>query len=59
MDKVISTSRIEDFPGVVILADEQNIITEEQMNDLVKEYSIDDAAFGISFSKWLKKKDKT
>ncbi len=46
--------RIEDFPGVVILENENGVITKESLDELVKEYrQWDDMINGGSFTEWL------
>ena len=46
--------RIEDFPGVVILANEEGVVTKGNIDALVQEYiEWDEMVNGGSFTKWL------
>jgi len=46
--------KIEDFPGVVILANEDGIVTKEKLDELVAEYrEWDEMVNGGSFTTWL------
>ena len=44
--------RIEDFPGVVILADENDVVTEDKLNQHILAYA-KSGSFHITFTQWL------
>ena len=44
--------RIEDFPGVVILAGENDIITERKLNQYILAYA-KSGYLDITFTQWL------
>lgn len=44
--------KIEDFPGVVILADENDVVTEDKLNRHILAYA-KSGCFDITFTQWL------
>lgn len=53
-DKTI-LHKIEDFPGVVILADEHKVITKDNLDILTEEWRQERGDFD-TFSSWLEEK---
>jgi hypothetical protein len=50
--------RIEDFPGVVILADEHGCITKESLDSIVNRFVSSNSHLSMSLSEWLETLDK-
>lgn len=50
----VSSHKIEDFPGVVVLADVENVISSDRLNDLIDECH----GSKLSFTDWLGIKGK-
>jgi len=51
-------TRIEDFPGVVMLANEHGVITKERLNEVIYQWENNNGGVTDDFTGWCNKQSK-